>query len=97
MKTLSTLILLTLCINCNAQQTQKTQYKSGSVVITVTPTQKTGKYGNYTEKTFKVENLIKENEQWKNTNQYTTTDLLQLKAALDKAIAEQLVETKNEE
>ena len=69
----------------------KIVYKIGSVRVSVWDNPKEGKYGSYTEKNFKVERIYKSDDKWESTNYYNADELLQLKAVIDKAIAEELV------
>lgn len=49
----------------------------------------------YTAKTFKVEKIYKKGEEWKSTDHFDLNELLQLRAALDKAIMEEGVKIKS--
>jgi hypothetical protein len=59
---------------------------------TVCENQKEGKHGPYTEKHFQVQKLYKKGNEWASTDNFTLTELLQLRAAIDKAIDEEGVE-----
>lgn len=91
-------ILIMACAIClagtiNAQgKAPKAEYKSGSSVVTVWENEKTGKYGDYTELNFKVEKVCKKDDKWETTNYINLEELMQLKAAIDKAILEEGVE-----
>jgi len=47
-----------------------------------------------TWKSFKVEKIYKKDEKWESTNNFKEEDLLNLKAALDKTINEEIVNVK---
>lgn len=47
-----------------------------------------------TWKNFQIEKVYKKDDQWKTTNTFDETELLQLKAAIDKAINEESVKAK---
>ena len=47
-----------------------------------------------TWKNFKVEKRYKKGEEWKTSNSFNQAELLELKAAIDKAISEESVKTK---
>jgi len=72
----------------------KAVYQIGSVKVTVWENPRNGKYGEYTDKTYKVEKVYKKGEEWKTTNNFDTNELLQLRAVLDKAISEEAVKVK---
>ena len=72
----------------------KATYQMGSVKVTVWENPRNGKYGEYTDKTYKVEKVYKKGEEWKTTNNFDTNELLQLRAVLDKAIGEEAVKVK---
>ncbi|HEY4786931.1 MAG TPA: hypothetical protein VIH57_12825 [Bacteroidales bacterium] len=76
------------------QNKSKATYQIGLVKITVWENQRHGEFGEFIEKTFKIEKLYKKGGEWKSTNQYDLTELLQLRAALDKAIMEEGVKVK---
>ena len=46
---------------------------------------------NGTWKSFQVENIYKKDGEWQISNSYNATELLELKAAIEKAIAEEIV------
>ena len=47
-----------------------------------------------TWKNFVVEKIYKKDDKWLSTNRFNETDLLELKAAIDKAISEETVKRK---
>jgi len=97
----STLLLLSaICLagTISAQEksnTPKSKYKSGSSIVTVWENEKDGKYGPYKELSFKVERVYKKDEEWISTINFTLEQLMELKAAIDKAILEEGVEVKD--
>ena len=104
-KILSTvLILITFSITSFAQSPKLSAYSNknaptatyriGSVSIAVWENEKEGKYGKYTDKNFKVVKSYKKDDKWIESNNYTTTELLQLKAIINKAINEEAVKVK---
>jgi hypothetical protein len=74
----------------------KTSYRVGKSVVTVWEKPVEGKYGKFISKEFKVEKIYKKGEKWESTSSYNLTELLQLRAAIDKAINEEGVKTKND-
>jgi len=72
----------------------KATYQIGNVKVTVWENLRHGRYGEYTEKTYEVEKIYKKGEEWKSTNSFDLTELLQLRAVLDKAISEEAVKVK---
>jgi hypothetical protein len=105
MKKLAVLITILTCLAATAysqekQDTLKTQnkpkatYQIGSVKVTVWENLRDGKFGEFNAKTFKVEKVYKKGEEWKSTNTFDLNELLQLRAALDKAIMEEGVKVK---
>lgn len=78
----------------NENKAPNTTYRIGSVSVAVWETEKNGKYGKYTEKSFKVTKSYKKDDKWIETNNYSTADLLQLKAIIDKAINEETIKVK---
>ncbi|MHB8259313.1 MAG: hypothetical protein ACYDCN_10225 [Bacteroidia bacterium] len=66
----------------------------GSAKITVWENKRQGKNGDFTAKSFKVEKVYKKGEEWKSTNSFNAKELLELKAAIDKAISEEEVKVK---
>ena len=82
----------------NAQEkasSPKAEYKSGTSKVTVWENEKTGKYGDYSELNFKVEKIYKKDDKWESTNYFNLEELMELKAAIDKAILDQAVEVKD--
>jgi hypothetical protein len=73
-------------------QNKPTTYKLGKSVVTVWENQKTGTYGDYTEKVYEINKIYKKGNAWKETNKFTKDELLQLRAVIDKAILEEEVE-----
>ena len=69
-------------------------YRIGSISVAVWGNEKEGKFGKYTDKSFKVVKSYKKDDKWIESNNYTTTELLQLKAIIDKAINEEAVKVK---
>ena len=57
--------------------------------MNVWETEREGEYGKFIAKDFKVEKIYKKGEEWKTTNSFDLTELLQLRAAIDKAINEE--------
>jgi hypothetical protein len=75
-----------------SQGSPKATYKVGNVKVIVWENEIDGEYGTYIEKNFKVEKIYKKGDEWKSTNYYNLKELLQLQAAIDKAINEEVVE-----
>jgi hypothetical protein len=99
---MKTLLVTALAIcfagTINAQEktnSPKTEYKSGSSKVTVWENEKTGKHGDYSELSFKVEKVYKKDDKWESTNYFNLEELMELKAAIDKAILEEGVEVKD--
>ena len=103
-KLILSLFLLCFALTINAQeQTKQTEnnskkpkatYQVGSAKVVVWENKMNGKNGEFTVKNFKVENNYKKDGEWKTTNSFNEDELLQLKAAIDKAILEENVKTK---
>ncbi|MBU2912744.1 hypothetical protein [Reichenbachiella agariperforans] len=69
----------------------KTEYRVGSAVITVwVNTRKDGK----TWKNFQVKKIYKKDDKWLSSNSFSETELLELKAVIDKAINEEIITIK---
>ncbi len=93
------LITLSLAIaaftfSATAQETPKAPkatYRSGKAVVKVWENEKKGEHGKYTEKSFKVEKIYKKNDKWESTSYFNLEELMQLRAAIDKAIAREAV------
>lgn len=75
----------------NKRQKPKATYKVGSAQVTVWVNKRSD---GTTWKNFKIEKLYKVGDRWQTTNSFTETELLELKAALDKAISEEAVKSK---
>jgi hypothetical protein len=75
----------------NKRQKPKATYKVGSAQVTVWVNKRSD---GTTWKNFKVEKLYKKDDKWQTTNSFNETELLELKAALDKAISEEAVKSK---
>ncbi len=96
MKTIiTTLFLATFALTGYSQDTTKTKPKStyqvGSSKVTVWVNK--NKDGS-TWKNFKVEKVYKKDDKWGTTDSFTDSELLELKAAIDKAISEESVKIK---
>ena len=94
MRTLKKFIGISLAVLCftltsYSQDKPKATYRVGKAKVTVWETEKEGKYGKFIAKDFKVEKIYKKGEEWKTTNSFNLTELLQLRAAIDKAINEE--------
>ncbi len=72
----------------------KVTYIVGSAKVTVWENEMDGQYGAFTGTNFKVEKVYKKDDKWETTNYFNLTELLQLRAAIDKAINEQGVKIK---
>lgn len=101
--TLITLITFTIVSNAQSQKLSayknenkppKTTYRLGTVSVAVWEDEKDGKYGKYTDKSFKVVKSYKKEDKWIESNSYSMTELLKLKAVIDKAIIEETVKVK---
>ena len=101
MRTFKQFIGISIAILCftltsYSQDKPKATYQVGKSKVTVWETEKEGKYGKFTVQDYKVEKVYKKGEEWKSTNSFTLTELLQLRAAIDKAINEEGVKEKEE-
>lgn len=98
MRTLTlTLTLLVFTLTSYSQDNKpKATYMVGTAKVTVWENEKEGKYGEYTEKNFKVEKIYKKGDKWETSSNFDLTELLQLRAAIDKAINEEGVKIKQE-
>ena len=94
-----TFLILCFAFTSHAQDSTKTNqakqkpiatYQVGTAKVTVWENQ--GKDGTW--KNFKVEKIYKKDGQWMTTDTFNEKELLELKAAIDKAIAEEAVEVK---
>jgi basic membrane lipoprotein Med (substrate-binding protein (PBP1-ABC) superfamily) len=97
---LTTLLLLCFTLIGFAQDTTQTNkhkpkavYKVGAAKITVW--ENNGKNGTW--KNFKVEKIYMKDDEWKTSSSFNEKELLDLKAAIDKAIAEENIKQKNTE
>ena len=79
-----------------AQDKPKASYQVGNAVVTVWENEREGEYGEFTAKSFKIEKIYKKDDKWESTNYFDVTELLQLRAAIDKAISEEAIKTENE-
>jgi len=73
------------------KQKSKATYRVGAAVVTVWENE--GEYGPW--KNFEIEKIYKKDDQWLTTNSFNQRELLQLKAAIDKAISEEVVKQEN--
>ncbi len=90
----TTIFLACLALTSYSQDTTKTAkqkplatYQVGSAKVIVWE----NKGDNGTWKNFQVEKAYKKDGKWKTTNSFNEKELLELKSAIDKAIAEQSV------
>ncbi len=67
----------------------KATYQVGVAKVTVWENEREGKYGKFIAKSFKVEKIYKKDNQWESTDNFNLKELLQLRAAIDKAIDEE--------
>ena len=67
------------------------EYKVGASIVTVWENKNPD---GTTWKNFKVEKIYKQGDKWESTNRFDETELLQLRAAIDKAISEEAVKMK---
>lgn len=94
MRTFKKFIGISLAVLCftltgYSQDKPKATYRVGSAIVTVWETEREGEYGKFIAKDFKVEKIYKKGEEWKTTDSFNLTELLQLRAAIDKAINEE--------
>ncbi len=94
MRTFSKFIGISLAVLCftltsYSQNKPKATYRVGSAKVTVWENEREGEYGKFIAKDFKVEKIYKKGEKWKTTDSFNLTGLLQLRAAIDKAINEE--------
>ena len=87
----ATLILTCLSLTAYTQNKPSATYKVGKAKVTVWDNKQDGKNA---VKKFKVEKSYKKNGKWVSTNNFTLEELLQLRAAIDKAISEEGVKVK---
>jgi len=71
----------------------KATYRVGAAVVTVWENE--GEYGTW--KNFEIEKLYKKDDKWLTTNSFNERELLQLRAAIDKAIDEEVVKQNDTE
>ena len=76
-----------------AKQKPKATYQVGSAKVIVWE----NKGDNGTRKNFQVEKVYQKDGKWKTSTSFNEKELLELKAALDKAIAEESVKIKTTE
>lgn len=81
--------VLCFTLTSYSQDKPKATYRVGKSIVTVWENEREGKYGKFIAKDFKVEKIYKKGEEWKSTNSFNLTELLQLRAAIDKAISEE--------
>ena len=100
MKKILTLCLAFVAISLTAyaqdNNKPKATYQVGSAKVTVWENEREGKYGEFTAKSFKVEKIYKKDGEWKSTDSFDLDELLQLRAAIDKAINEEGVKVKED-
>jgi 3-oxoacyl-ACP reductase-like protein len=75
----------------------KATYQVGAAKITVWENEREGPHGKFIATSFKVEKIYKKNDEWKSTDNFNLEELLELRAAIDKAINEQGVKVTEEE
>lgn len=75
----------------NEKKKPKATYQVGASKVTVW---ENTNYNGTTWKNFKVEKVYKMGDEWKTANTFDETELLELKAAIEKAILEESVKTK---
>jgi hypothetical protein len=73
------------------KQKPKATYQIGSAKVVVWENKKAD---GTTWKNFQVEKVYKKGDEWKTTNSFNETELLELKTAIDKAISEEAVKVK---
>lgn len=102
--TITTLLLACFALTSYSQDTlqnkpdiqkPKATYQVGAAKVTVWENKRQGKYGEFAAKNFQIEKVYKKDDQWKTTNSFNETELLELKAAIDKAISDEQVKTKS--
>ncbi len=94
MRTFKKFIGISIAVLCftltsYSQNKPKATYRVGSSKVTMWETEREGEYGKFIAKDFKIEKIYKEGEEWKTTDYFNLTELLQLRAAIDKAISEE--------
>ena len=83
------LAVLCFTLTSYSQNKPKATYRVGSAKVTVWENEREGESGKFIAKNFQVEKNYKKGEEWKTTNSFNLTELLQLRAAIDKAINEE--------
>ena len=81
--------------NKQDKQKPKATYQVGAAKVTVWENKRQGKNGEFVAKNFEIEKAYKKGDQWKTTNSFNESELLELKAAIDKAISDEQVKTKS--
>ncbi len=96
----TTFLLACFALTSYSQDTTKTSkqkplatYKVGAAKVVVWENK--GKDGTW--KNFQIEKVYQKDGKWKTTNSFNEKELLELKSAIDKAIAEQSVKVTTEE
>ena len=92
--------ILCFVLTSYSQDKPKATYKVGKSKVTVWETERQGEFGKFVVKNFKIEKVYKKGTEWKTTNSFDLTELLQLRAAIDKAISNEgvkVTETNNAE
>ena len=96
----TTFLLACFALTSYSQDTTKTSkqkplatYQVGSAKVVVWENK--GKDGTW--KNFQIEKVYQKDGKWKTTNSFNEKELLELKSAIDKAIAEQSVKVTTEE
>jgi len=85
-------VALTIMVTAALSQNRPSAtYLSGAAKVSVWENQKEGRHGSWTEKNFKVEKIYKKDDKWETTSYFDLEDLLHLRAAIDRAIAEEAV------
>jgi Holliday junction resolvase-like predicted endonuclease len=85
--TVTTLLLVCFALTGFSQDTTKTKQVKN-------PPKATYQVGAAKVKNFKIEKVYKKANKWLTTNSFDEKELLELKAAIEKAISEELVKTK---
>jgi hypothetical protein len=97
---ITTSCLLFIGFNAFAQeqkeekQKPKAVYQVGSAKVVVWENKREGKHGEFTTRSYKVEKVYEKDGEWKTTSYFNEDELLELKAAIDKAILEEQVKVK---
>ena len=89
--------ILCFALTTYSQNKPKATYKVGNSKVSVWESEKQGEFGKFIAKDFKIEKAYKIGNEWKTTNSFNLTELLQLRAAIDKAINEEGVKVKETE